>query len=116
MTRYHGTEARLRPGDKITPGHSNISGASRDSAGYAHSTGSRQSAEAYSRFKSGGSGGHVYEVEHTGPTERDPNDTGAAGDATTGARRSRAPLRVVREVGAPASPRNDGHWYNKTVN
>ena len=95
-TQYHGSEANLRPGDKITPGRSNIRGRAGDSGGYVHSTPSQASAWAFARFKGGRK---VYQVEHTGPTESDPNDTGDPGDAGTGARRSRRPMRVVREVG-----------------
>ena len=95
-TQYHGSEADLRPGDAITPGRSNIRGRSRDSGGYVHSTPSRASARAFARFKGGR---RIYEVEHTGRTESDPNDTGDPTDAGTGARRSRRPMRVIREVG-----------------
>lgn len=96
-TQYHGSEANLRPGDKITRGRSNIRGRASDSGGYVHSTPSQAAARAFAGFKSGGRG-RVYQVEHTGPTESDPNDTGDPTDAGTGARRSRRPMRVVREV------------------
>lgn len=96
-TQYHGTEMNLRPGDSISPGRSNISGRARDSGSYVHSTPFKESARAFAQFKGGN---RVYEVEHTGATEGDPNATADRSDADYGARRSRRPMRVVREVGA----------------
>ena len=55
-TQYHGSEANLRPGDKITPGRSNIRGRASDSGGYVHSTPSQAAARAFAGFKSGGKG------------------------------------------------------------
>ena len=95
--QYHGTELDLSPGDSIPAGRSWISGRARDSGSYVHSTPDKDTARAFAEFKGGS---RVYEVEHTGPTESDPNDTRD--------RRSRRPMRIVREVG---NRRSGGHSW-----
>jgi hypothetical protein len=99
--QYHGTNANLKPGDLITPGRSNIRGRAKDSGGYVHSTPYLAAARAFAWFKGGR---NVYEVQHTGPTQRDPNAPRSdRTDADYGAIRSRKPMRVVGKVqgGAP---------------
>ena len=99
---FHGTIAHLRPGEFLTAGfRSNYRPevvmnhvyftALRDGAGLA--------AEIAAELAGGGASPRVYEVEPTGPFENDPNvtDKKFPGNPTR-SYRSRAPLRVVREV------------------
>ena len=96
---FHGTKAELRPGDQLTAGFSSnyrpevvmnhvYFTALRDGAGLAAEVAALD-----------GSTPHVYEVVPTGPFENDPNvtDKKFPGNPTRSFR-SRAPLRVVREV------------------
>ena len=96
---FHGTKADLREGDFLTAGRrSNYRPevvmnhvyftALRDGAGLAAEVAALD-----------GSTPHVYEVVPTGPFENDPNvtDKKFPGNPTRSFR-SRAPLRVVREV------------------
>jgi rifampin ADP-ribosylating transferase len=99
---FHGTIARLRPGELLTPGRpSNYRpeivmnhiyfSALVDGAGLA--------AELAAELAGGEPAPHVYRVEPTGPFEDDPNvtDKKFPGNPTR-SYRSRAPLRVVEEV------------------
>lgn len=96
---FHGTKAELRPGDLLTAGFASnyrpevvmnhlYFTALRDGAGLAAEVAALD-----------GSTPHVYEVVPTGPFENDPNvtDKKFPGNPTRSFR-SRAPLRVVREV------------------
>lgn len=96
---FHGTKAELRPGDQLTAGFTSnyrpevvmnhvYFTALRDGAGLAAEVAALD-----------GSTPHVYEVVPTGPFENDPNvtDKKFPGNPTRSFR-SRAPLRVVREV------------------
>lgn len=96
---FHGTKAELRPGDHLTAGFTSnyrpevvmnhvYFTALRDGAGLAAEVAALD-----------GSTPHVYEVAPTGPFENDPNvtDKKFPGNPTRSFR-SRAPLRVVREV------------------
>lgn len=96
---FHGTKAELRPGDHLTAGFTSnyrpevvmnhvYFTALRDGAGLAAEVAALD-----------GSTPHVYEVVPTGPFENDPNvtDKKFPGNPTRSFR-SRAPLRVVREV------------------
>jgi len=96
---FHGTKAELRPGDFLTAGFASnyrpevvmnhvYFTALRDGAGLAAEVAALD-----------GSTPHVYEVVPTGPFENDPNvtDKKFPGNPTRSFR-SRAPLRVVREV------------------
>jgi rifampin ADP-ribosyltransferase len=96
---YHGTKAELRPGDHLVAGFASnyrpevvmnhvYFTALRDGAGLAAEVAALDGATP-----------HVYEVVPTGPFENDPNvtDKKFPGNPTRSFR-SRAPLRVVREV------------------
>ena len=96
---FHGTKAELRPGDFLTAGFASnyrpevvmnhvYFTALRDGAGLAAEVAALDGATP-----------HVYEVVPTGPFENDPNvtDKKFPGNPTRSFR-SRAPLRVVREV------------------
>ncbi|OPX13210.1 NAD(+)--rifampin ADP-ribosyltransferase [Mycobacterium sp. AT1] len=96
---FHGTKAELRPGDHLTAGFTSnyrpevvmnhvYFTALRDGAGLAAEVAALD-----------GSTPRVYEVVPTGPFEDDPNvtDKKFPGNPTRSFR-SRAPLRVVREV------------------
>ena len=96
---FHGTKAELRPGENLTAGFTSnyrpevvmnlvYFTALCDGAGLAAEVAALD-----------GSTPHVYEVVPTGPFEDDPNvtDKKFPGNSTRSFR-SRAPLRVVREV------------------
>ena len=96
---FHGTKAELRPGENLTAGFTSnyrpevvmnlvYFTALCDGAGLAAEVAALD-----------GSTPHVYEVVPTGPFEDDPNvtDKKFPGNPTRSFR-SRAPLRVVREV------------------
>lgn len=106
--QFHGTNAALKPGDFINPGHRESQYNYADEAHHVFSAGSPHQAGDYARFAKALAGmgeipgpeeAHVYQVEHTGPTEPVPNPT----NPDVIYHRGKAPLRVVSEL--PAS-----HW------
>ncbi len=107
---FHGTRARLAPGDLLVPGHrSNYRPevvmrhvyvtALRDGAGLAAELAVELAATAGDPPADGPFEPHVYEVEPTGPIEDDPNvtDKKFPGNPTRSYRTAQ-PVRVVREV------------------
>lgn len=112
---YHGTSARLRPGEHLTPGHMGNFGVGEDkdfvhlttdsgnAAGYADWAARRAEnakigiyPRGFSPLDSDHDFGeperHVYHVEPTGSVERDNSSIGSQF-------RTRHPVRVVREIG-----------------
>lgn len=99
---FHGSAAEFEPGELVDPAQE--IGVRRGQRAHAYMTSSTEAAQNYGRYKAdalrAGYGeeatGHVYEVEPTGPYEKDP-----AVAEKFGAYRSRHPLRVVRELHEP---------------
>lgn len=97
---YHGTHAQLSPGDYIEPGHPGNFDASSPEHVYftPHVESARNYAFSLGAFREPPSE-HTYEVETTGEHELDPEAIGSfVPPSLKDARRSRSPLRVVREV------------------
>lgn len=90
---FHGTSARLQPGDYLSPKGANAYGRAEDESGRSHVyfTADKNQAWSYA-YARGGSEPHVYQVEPTGKYEEDPLDLYDSA-------RTRARLRVVRELG-----------------
>ena len=95
---YHGTRARLNPGDLIEAGFSSNYGA-RKKGSWVYLTGTLDAAVWGAELAVGDGAGRIYTVEPTGPIEDDPNltDKKFPGNPTRSFR-SRAPLRVTGEV------------------
>lgn len=100
---FHGTNARLSPGDHITPGYRKSQYDVLDEATHVFTTTSQGKAGSYANWARSLAGmgeipgpqeRHVYEVEHTGPYESVPSPMNPA----TIYQRSKHPARVVREV------------------
>lgn len=96
---YHGTRADLRPGDLIAPGHAANHGPTPRTANFVYFTRTLDAAIWGAELAVGDAPGRVYVVEPTGDFEDDPNltDMRFRGNPTKSFR-SRAPLRVVREL------------------
>lgn len=94
----HGTRADLGPGDLIEPGHASNFGA-RETAAFVYLTATLDAATWGAELARGDAPGRIYVVEPTGPIEDDPNltDQKFPGNPTR-SYRTRAPLRVVREL------------------
>lgn len=103
---FHGTGARLSPGDFIEPNREPTHVLRHE---HVYATTRPGWARVYAQYAGGGSrkyGGdpHIYEVEPTGPMEKDPTMGGA------GSHRSLHPMRVVREhdvEGFPERPEDE---------
>ena len=95
---YHGTKARLAPGDLIVAGYTSNFG-KRRLARYVYLTAMLEAATWGAELAVGEGRGHIYIVEPTGPFEDDPNltDQRFPGNPTR-SYRTRDPLRVVAEV------------------
>jgi hypothetical protein len=95
---YHGTRARLEPGDLVQPGHNSNYG-SRKNASHVYLTATLDAAAWGAELARGEGPGRIYLVEPTGPIEDDPNLTNAKfrGNPTK-SYRSRQPLRVLGEL------------------
>ena len=95
---YHGTKAKLQPGDLIEPGHRANFGPSPRTANFVYFTRTLDASVWAAELAAGDGPGHIYVVEPTGPSEDDPNLTDARfrGNPTKSFR-SRAPLRVIGE-------------------
>ena len=95
---YHGTKARLAPGDLIVAGYTSNFG-KRRLARYVYLTAMLEAATWGAELAVGEGRGHIYIVEPTGPFEDDPNLTNQRflGNPTR-SYRTRDPLRVVAEV------------------
>ncbi len=100
-THYHGTRARFRPGDVIEPGHTANYGARPRVANFVYFTRTLDAAIWAAELAAGDGPGRIYVVEPTGEVEDDPNVTNTRfrGNPTKSFR-SRAPLRVRRELEA----------------
>lgn len=83
---FHGTKAKLNPGDLVEPGHPANDAQSKP--GHVYFTNSPKVASGFSR------GGSVYEVEPTGPHTRDSGYEARPGEKS---RKSKSPL-VVKGV------------------
>ena len=95
---YHGTKARLAPGDLIAAGYASNFG-TRRVAKYVYLTAMLEAATWGAELAVGEGRGHVYIVEPTGPFEDDPNLTNQRFPGNpTRSYRTREPLRVVAEV------------------
>ena len=95
---YHGTKARLGPGDLIAAGYSSNFG-KRRVARYVYLTAMLEAATWGAELAVGEGRGHIYIVEPTGPFEDDPNLTNQRFPGNpTRSYRTRDPLRVVAEV------------------
>ncbi|QIX62690.1 NAD(+)--rifampin ADP-ribosyltransferase [Hymenobacter sp. BT18] len=95
---YHGTKAKLQPGDLIQAGfHSNYG--ARKQAAYVYLSATLDAATWGAELAVGEGRGHIYLVEPTGPFEDDPNltDKKFPGNPTK-SYRTRHPLRVTGEV------------------
>lgn len=96
---YHGTKARLEPGDLIEPGRAANFGAAPRTANFVYFTRTLDASIWGAELAAGDGPGRIYLVEPTGPVEDDPNLTDAKfrGNPTQSFR-SRAPLRVIGEL------------------
>ena len=97
---YHGTAAKLAPGDLLVPGYaSNYEKGRISNHVYFSSTVASLAAQLAAALTGTEGRGHVYLVEPTGPFEDDPNVTNKRfrGNPTK-SYRSRHPLRIVSEV------------------
>lgn len=97
---YHGTAAKLKPGDLIMAGRaSNYQEGRISNHVYFSSTVASLAAQMAAALTGVEGRGHVYLVEPTGPFEDDPNVTNKRfrGNPTK-SYRSKQPLRVVAEV------------------
>lgn len=86
-TMYHGTSAKIKPGDTVRVGMGHSDHPSNTS--YNHFTDSPASAARWARISRRGATPHIYEVEPLGDYGQDPGSTGY---------RSTEPLRVIREI------------------
>ena len=95
---YHGTKAKLKPGDLIEAGFNSNYG-KRKKASYVYLTATLDAATWGAELALGDEPGRIYRVEPTGPIEDDPNltDKKYPGNPTK-SYRSRHPLRVTGEV------------------
>ena len=96
---FHGTKAKLSPGDLIEPGYSPNFGKLDRTTTYVYLTGTLDAATWGAELALGEGSGRIYFVEPTGPIEDDPNltDQKFPGNPTK-SYRSREPLRVTGEV------------------
>lgn len=97
---FHGTTAKLQPGDMIEPGRPKNFAGSLDGKVYftPHVESARDYAFALGGFSDPPSE-HTYRVEPTGPHELDPEGIGSfVRPSLQGSRMSGHPLRVVGEV------------------
>jgi hypothetical protein len=103
--QFHGTNAALQPGDLINPGHRPSQYSYADEAHHVFSAGTPHQAGEYASFAKmlagmgeipGPEESHVYEVEHTGPTEPVQHPT----NPSVTYYRSQSPARVLRELPA----------------
>ena len=98
-THYHGTRADLRVGDLISPGHESNYGASPRAASFVYFARTLDAATWGAELAAGDAAERIYVVEPTGAYEDDPNLTDAKFRGNpTGSFRSRAPLRILREL------------------
>ena len=95
---YHGTKARLKPGDLLEPGHRSNYGEG-EKANYVYLTATLDAAVWGAELAAGDEPGRIYCVMPTGPIEDDPNltDKKFPGNPTK-SYRTRHPLSVVDEV------------------
>ena len=95
---FHGTKARLNPGDQIVAGYSSNFGQRRN-ANHVYITATLDAAVWGAELAVGEGDGHIYEVEPTGPIENDPNltDKKFPGNPTR-SYRTREPVRVIGEI------------------
>ncbi|KAF1720273.1 NAD(+)--rifampin ADP-ribosyltransferase [Pseudoxanthomonas wuyuanensis] len=97
-TYYHGTKAKLAPGDLIAPGYASNFG-KRRTARYVYLSATLEAATWGAELAVGEGRGHIYIVEATGPFEDDPNLTNQRFPGNpTRSYRTRDPLRVLGEV------------------
>lgn len=95
---YHGTRAKLEPGDLIGPGYSSNYG-KRKAGSWVYFSATLEAATWGAELAQGEGPGRIYTVEPTGPFIDDPNltDKKFPGNPTK-SYRSRDPLRVTGEV------------------
>ena len=95
---FHGTKAKLKPGDLIKAGFSSNYG-SGATAAYVYLSGTLNAAIWGAELALGEEPGRIYVVEATGPIEDDPDltDKKYPGNPTL-SYRSQDPLRVIGEV------------------
>lgn len=99
-TYYHGTRADLRPGDLIQPGHAANFGPTPRLANYVYFARTLDAATWGAELAAGEGLGRIYIVEPTGEIEDDPNLTNVRFKGNpTKSFRSRAPIRVMGELG-----------------
>lgn len=96
---YHGTNADLKPGDLIKPGHSANYGEAPRTANHVYFARTLDAATWGAELAAGDGRGRIYIVEPTGPFEDDPNltDRKFRGNPTKSFR-SRHPVRVTGEL------------------
>lgn len=96
---FHGTKARLRPGELIEPGHAANFGPSPRLANFVYFTRTLDASVWGAELAAGEGPGRIYLVEPTGPFEDDPNlaNQRFRGNPTKSFR-SRDPLRVIGEL------------------
>ena len=95
---YHGTKAKLKPGDLLEPGRRSNFGEGRK-ANYVYLTATLDAAAWGAELAVGDEPGRIYRVEPTGPIEDDPNltDKKFPGNPTR-SYRTQHPLKVAGEV------------------
>ncbi|MEN6418671.1 MAG: NAD(+)--rifampin ADP-ribosyltransferase [Clostridiaceae bacterium] len=95
---FHGTKAKLHPGELLEPRHASNYG-ERKTANFVYLTATLDAAVWGAELARGEGKGRIYQVEPTGALENDPNltDRKFPGNPTR-SYRSRYPLRVIREV------------------
>ena len=94
---YHGTKAKLKPGDLLVPGYTANFGGHR--AAWIYFAATLEAAVWGAELALGEGRGHIYVVEPTGPYVDDPNltDKKFPGNPTK-SYRSQEPLRILSEL------------------
>ena len=97
---YHGTAAKLKAGDLLSPGfESNYQKGRVSNNIYFSSTVASLAAQLSAALRGVEGRGHVYIVEPTGPFEDDPNVTNKRFKGNpTKSYRSKHPLRIISEL------------------
>lgn len=101
---YHGTAARLSPGNLIEPGHKGHDVSSKEHVYLAASDSVARTFGGLAAVRNKAKTYSIYRVEPTGPVEPDPDGMG---------HRTRHPLRVITLHERGASPEDPNPWWNQ---
>lgn len=102
---FHGTAARLSPGDMVKPGHAGHDISSGSHVYFAAQEEHARTFGGLAAIRDGKPAYHVYRVEPTGVHERDPDSWGGY--------RSTSPLRVVGAYEHGSVPGDPDPWYHQ---